>query len=113
MDANIAILTGALTAPPELRILATGAVIARYLLSVRTDHPPLRLDVIPVCQWNPPSYATTYPAGTRLVAVGSVQRRYWDHAHTRGSTIEFVADHVFEDADLELCSDSVSPGGGP
>ena len=94
MDENIAIVTGLLTSPTEIRTLDSGAVIARYLLAVRSTEPRHRLDVIPVTQWNPPSEASTYSSGTRLRAVGSFQRRFWDDDRGRRTRLEVVAETV-------------------
>lgn len=94
MDWNLVVLTGLLAAPTEIRTLDSGAVVAKYLLSVRATEPTRRLDVIPITQWDPPSEASTYSSGTRVKAVGSIQRRFWEGDSGRRSHIEFVASLV-------------------
>lgn len=97
MDLNLVIVSGLLAAPPELRTLDSGAIVARYLLTIRSNEPKRRVDVVPVTQWNPPSEASTYSSGSRLYAVGSIQRRFWDASAGRRSRLEFVATRVVDD----------------
>lgn len=103
MDMNLVVISGLLAAPPELRTLDSGAVIARYLLTTRTDEPRRRVDVVPVTQWNPPSEASTYASGSRLCAVGSIQRRFWDAADGRRGRLEIVASQIVDErAQLDI-----------
>lgn len=94
MDWNLVTMSGRLTAPVEIRTLNSGAVMARYLLTVVSDFPAKRVDIIPVSQWDPPSEVANFASGTRLLAVGSMQRRFWDEGFGAGSNLEFVATHV-------------------
>ncbi len=103
MDTNFVILSGELAAPVELRTLNSGAITARYLLTIRSDDPKRRVDVVPVTQWDPPSGAFAYSTGTRLYAIGSVQRRFWSGIEGRRSQLEVVATQVVRScSELEI-----------
>jgi single-strand DNA-binding protein len=96
MDLNLVVLAGRLAAPPEVREFESGSRLVRYLLTVRTDEPHRRVDVVPVTLWDPPSELIELdPApGERLWVTGSVQRRFWSAEEGRRSRIEIVASEV-------------------
>lgn len=94
MDFNMGAISGLLSVPPELIVLDSGAAFARYLVIVKSDHPAERMDVLPVVEWEPPTSNLALPAGTRVVAVGSFQRRFFDAGMSRRSRLEFVASTV-------------------
>lgn len=96
MDLNIVVVCGRLAAPPEIRVFDSGTRLARYLVTVRTDAPRSRVDVLPVTLWDPPDdvvEAMPEP-GRRIWASGCVQRRFWDGPDGRRSRLEIVAHHV-------------------
>lgn len=107
MDLNLVVVSGRLAAPPEVRQFESGSRLARYLVTVRSEEPRRRVDVLPVTIWNPDDeLVDADPApGTRVWAAGSVQRRFWSGAEGRRSRLELVADQVClrepEDADPE------------
>lgn len=96
MDLNLVVLAGRLAAPPEFRRFESGARLVRYLVTVRSDEPRRRVDVVPVTQWNPDEAALAAPAdpGRRLWIAGGVQRRFWDGDATRRSRLEIIAHQV-------------------
>jgi single-stranded DNA-binding protein len=96
MDLNLVVLSGRLAAPPEIRVFESGARLARYLVTVRSEEPISRVDVIPVTLWDPPDdlVALDPPPGTGLWVAGSVQRRFWSAEEGRRSRIEIVAEQV-------------------
>ncbi|OFW66777.1 MAG: hypothetical protein A2Z12_09265 [Actinobacteria bacterium RBG_16_68_21] len=104
MDLNLVVVSGRLAAPPELRQFESGSRLARYLVTVRTEEPHRRVDVLPVTLWDPPAElvdADPVP-GTRVWVAGSVQRRFWSGTEGRRSQIELVADQVcLRDAEPE------------
>ena len=96
MDLNLVVLAGRLAAPPEIRQFESGAHLVRYLLTVRSEEPTRRVDVVPVTMWDPSDElleADPQP-GTRLWVAGSVQRRFWSESEGRRSRLEVVADQV-------------------
>ncbi|HSM01011.1 MAG TPA: single-stranded DNA-binding protein [Acidimicrobiia bacterium] len=96
MDLNLVVVSGRLAAPPELRQFESGARLARYLVTVRSEEPTRRVDVLPVTLWDPcEELLDEDPApGRRLWAVGSIQRRFWSATEGRRSHLELVADQV-------------------
>lgn len=96
MDLNLVVVSGRLAAPPEIRQFESGARLARYLVTVRSEEPTRRVDVLPVTMWDPSDElldAEPVP-GTRVWVAGSVQRRFWSGSDGRRSRIELVADQV-------------------
>ena len=53
MDLNLVVMAGRLAAEPTLRVFDSGRTLVRYLVTVKTEGPPNRIDVIPVVQWDP------------------------------------------------------------
>ena len=96
MDLNMVVLNGRLAAVAEHRVLDSGTRMARLLVTVRSDEPHSRLDVLPVIWWEPDDEFVANPpgVGSRIWISGSVQRRYWESADGRRSKIEVVAAHV-------------------
>ena len=93
MDNNILVLSGRLAAPPEVRTLAGGARLARYLVTVRSGPPARRVDVLPVTLWDPPASVLEEepPPGNPVWVAGSIRRVFGREAAGRQSTIEIVA----------------------
>jgi single-stranded DNA-binding protein len=68
----------------------------RYLVTVRSEEPRRRVDVVPVTLWDPGDElidAEPTP-GRRVWVVGTVQRRFWSAEEGRRSRLEIVADRV-------------------
>jgi len=96
MDLNLMVVSGRLAAPPEIRQFESGARLARYLVTVRSEAPVRRVDVLPVTLWDPDDQlidAAPGP-GSRVWVAGSVQRRFWSASEGRRSRLELVADQV-------------------
>ena len=96
MDLNLIVVSGRLAAPPELRQFESGARLARYLVTVRSEEPSRRVDVLPVTLWDPADeLLDADPApGARVWVVGSLQRRFWSATEGRRSRLELVAEQV-------------------
>jgi single-strand DNA-binding protein len=94
MDLNLVVLSGRLAAPPELRVLDSGTRLVRYLVTVSTEDPRHRIDVLPVTLWHPPEDVLSLDVGERVFVVGSVQRRFWSNPERRRSRLEIVAEHI-------------------
>jgi single-stranded DNA-binding protein len=96
MDLNLAVIAGTLAAPPEIRSFESGALLARYLVTVRSTEPRRRVDTVPVVEWSPadPKAIEDLDRGDRIWIVASVQRRFWDGTEGRRSRLEIVAHHV-------------------
>ena len=96
MDLNLVIIAGHLAAAPEVRAFESGTRLIRYLVTVRSENPHRRLDVLPVTLWDPPDelLEDDLQPGRRLWAVGAVQRRFWSAPDGRRSRLEVIACHV-------------------
>lgn len=105
MDFNLTIIGGRLAAVPEHRSFQSGSHLLRLLVTVRSEAPRRRVDVIPVSWWDPEPDAVEagYGPGQPVWVAGSVQRRFWSAQDGRRSRIEVVAHDVrFRTADLPL-----------
>ncbi len=107
MNLNVVVLCGKLAAPPELREYNSGARLVRSLITVRSDTPRRRVDVVPVTLWDPsPDHEILdAPVGQAVYAAASIQRRFWTEPEGRKSRLEVVAHH------MEIQND-IPPGGG-
>lgn len=94
MDLNLAVLAGRLATTPELRTFDSGARLVRVLVTVRSERPTPRIDVVPVCLWDPPEDLADAAAADRVWVSGRVQRRFQDGPEGRRSRLEVVADQV-------------------
>lgn len=96
MDMNVVVLCGKLAAPPELREFESGARLVRSLVTVRSDSPRRRVDVVPVTLWDPqPDHELLRaPAGEAVYVAATVQRRFWTSSEGRRSRLEVVAHHI-------------------
>ncbi len=96
MDLNVVVLSGKLSAPPELRKFESGSTLVRSLVTVRADAPRRRVDVVPVTLWDPEPEHDILCAGVgeAVWITGSVQRRFWSDADSRRSRLEIVASHI-------------------
>lgn len=105
-DVNLVVLRGRLASDPELRVFESGSRLIRYLVTVRTEHPKRRVDVIPVTVWDPSDEDWAEPGekGQRFTVLGAAQRRFWEGPDGRRSRVEVVAEQVeaFPAEELEM-----------
>lgn len=105
MDLNLIVLCGRLAVEPELKEFDSGSRLVRLLVTVRSDEPRRRVDVVPVTLWDPPQdLLDDMPdKGRRIWVCGSVQRRFWESPEGRKSRLEVVAEqvHLKDVEDLE------------
>lgn len=113
MDMNVVVLCGKLAAPPELREFESGARLVRSLITVRSDTPRRRVDVVPVTLWDPkPDHEIlSAPAGQAVYASASIQRRFWTSEEGRQSRLEVVAHHLELHGQKDGLPTSESAGG--
>ena len=98
MDLNLIVLSGRLASAPEMRVFDSGTRLIRYLVTVRTETPRRRIDVLPVTLWDPSEDVTAdLEPGRRVWVAGSAQRRFWEGPAGRRSRIEIVAEQVTHD----------------
>jgi len=105
MDLNLIVLCGRLAVEPELKEFDSGSRLVRLLVTVRSDEPRRRVDVVPVTLWDPPQdlLEDMPDKGRRIWVCGSVQRRFWESPEGRRSRLEVVAEqvHLKDIEDLE------------
>ena len=96
MDLNLVVLCGRLASPGELRVFESGTRLLRLLITVRTEEPARRVDVVPVSLWDPDEdlVEAVREPGVRVWAAGAVQRRFWEGPGGRRSRLEVVAHQV-------------------
>ena len=110
MDLNLIVIAGRLAAEPELTTFASGARLLRLLVTVRSQEPRRRIDVLPVVMWDPTDSVQIdeLVRGTRVWVAGSVQRRFWSAEAGRTSRVEIVAHDVQPRPDVVANEDSDS-----
>ena len=87
---NLAVLTGELSSPPEIRLLDSGTRLAQLQVRVREAH--ARSTNVPVTVWNPSDAVEALDAGDEITVVGRVERRFFATRDGRtGSRVEVVA----------------------
>jgi single-stranded DNA-binding protein len=96
MDLNLIVIAGRLAAEPELTTFASGARLLRLLVTVRSQEPRRRIDVLPVVMWDPSDdILPDEPLrGVAVWVAGSVQRRFWSADAGRTSRVEIVAHDI-------------------
>lgn len=102
MDLNLTVLCGRIATEPEVRSFDSGTRLIRYLITVRSESPRRRVDVVPVTLWDPTDDQVAAPGakGVRIWICGAVQRRFWESPDGRRSRLEVIAEQVtIHDAD--------------
>lgn len=90
---NVVVLRGALSRSPEARDLRSGDVLVTYEVTVPgRDGSPA--ESVPVVWFTPPVGAADLDAGTEVVVVGRVKRRFFRAGGATQSRTEVVADKV-------------------
>jgi hypothetical protein len=91
VDTNLVFLCGRVASAPDLETGAWGERVARLLVTVRTNHPRRRIDVIPVTQRDPDPGLEKLAPGDWLRVWGSIERRIGREPDGRRTRIEVVA----------------------
>lgn len=92
---NLAVLVGELSSAPEVRDLGERGRVAS--LAVRTPTADGATSV-PVTVWSPPAWLEDASAGTRVVLVGPVRRRFYrSGSGATGSRVEVEASAIARD----------------
>ena len=92
---NIAILIGRLARPAEERILPSGDRVATLEVTVEGVDGQ-RSETVPVSWFNPSTDIVELAAGTELVIVGSVRRRFFRSGGLTQSRTDLTAVHVLD-----------------
>lgn len=90
-DLNIVVLAGHLAAEPDLQRYPSGEARLRLRLSIVSEGPPRRVDVLPVTVWDPPPGAETMPLASEVTVGGVIRRRFRATPGGRASRLEILA----------------------
>ena len=94
MDAesfNVAIVRGACSSPPEVRVLPSEQRLAQLQLTTRVDG---RAMSVPVSVLDPPAWLCDLDAGDEVVVLGAVRRRFVRAGGATASRVEIEAEIV-------------------
>ena len=92
MSFNQAVLRGTLSSVPEVRVLASETVIATLQLTTRVgDGPAIS---VPVMVSEPPQWLEASEAGTELVVLGTIRRRFFRAGGATASRVEVHAESL-------------------
>lgn len=96
MDLNLVVIAGRIATEPDIRTFESGSTLMRLLVTVRSETPRRRIDVIPVVQWNPDIDAISdeLVRGRKVWVVGALHRRFWSPNDGRLSRVEIVAHEI-------------------
>jgi hypothetical protein len=89
---NLVVVCGRCSGPPELRELESGRALAS--LAVRSRGADGRTTSVPVTVWEPAAWVEDLDAGTEVVVVGAVRRRFFRTA-TGGAGTRVDVEAVF------------------
>ena len=88
---NVVVLRGTLVAELRWRELPSGQLLGQFDVTTRDD---TGTQTVPVAWFDPPSAADELAAGSELVVVGSVRRRFFRAGSATQSRTEVVATKV-------------------
>ena len=90
--ANLVILAGVLSSDPRPLDLASGDTLLRFEVTIRNDGD--RAESVPVVRFDAMASERALTAGSPVVVVGRVRRRYFRAGGSTVSRTEVVADRV-------------------
>lgn len=99
MELNVTILRGPLSSPPELRCLPSGSEVATLSVRVPVDG---RSTSVPVTVWDPPGWVADLHAGSEVLVLGTVRRRFYRTAGGTGSRVDVEASVITRDERRKL-----------
>lgn len=91
---NVVVVTGALSRPPEARILPSGDRLLALEVSMAPRRPGERTETVPVVWPDAPARAVELEVGEGVVVTGRVRRRFFRSGGATQSRTEVVADVV-------------------
>lgn len=92
VDVNLGLVIGELVAAPETRTLPSGTLAASFSLTVRARG--VKTTSVPAVWYDPPKRVFKWEPGDRIVANGSIVRRFFQSAGGLGSATEVVVQHA-------------------
>ena len=89
---NVVVLRGILARPAQHVELPSGSRLVSLEVTVRRESGPA--EPVPVSWTDPPAWASTLDAGSEVVVLGRVRRRFFRSAGVTQSRTEVVASRV-------------------
>jgi len=114
MNFNIVVLSGRLAVEPEIEVFESGSVVVKLLVTVHTEEPRRRIDVLPIAWYNPDmDVVDDLERGSHVWVSGAVQRRFWSADARRQSRVEIVAGDVqLNRKDVSELAEAITKGEG-
>jgi hypothetical protein len=91
---NLSVVAGVASGPPEVRTLESGTRLATFGLRCPSGGAGERNTSVPVTVWDPAAWIETLEAGTPVVVMGSLRRRFFQRPGGVGSRVELEAELV-------------------
>jgi hypothetical protein len=91
---NVGVLCGPCSGPAELRVLESGSRLATLALRCPSGPGEERATSVPVTVWDPPAWVETLEAGTEVVVVGRLRRRFYQRPGGVGSRVDLEAEII-------------------
>jgi single-strand DNA-binding protein len=88
---NVAVVRGACSSPPEVRVLPSDQRLAQLQITTRIDG---RAMSVPVSVLEPAAWVEALDAGDEVVVLGSVRRRFFRTGGATASRVEIEAEIV-------------------
>jgi single-strand DNA-binding protein len=88
---NVAVVWGACSSPPDVRVLPSEQRLAQLQLTTRVDGRALS---VPVSVIDPPAWLEDLDAGDEIVVLGPVRRRFFRAGGSTASRVEIEAEIV-------------------
>ena len=88
---NLAVVRGAVSSPPEVRLLPSETKLVQLQVTTRLAEETLS---VPVACWSAASWVEELEPGDEVVIVGRVRRRFFRAAGATASRVELEADVV-------------------
>ncbi len=111
-DLNLVFICGRVASEPDLRRYDSGTRQLRMLVTVRSEHPRRRIDVIPVTVWDPDDQLVGpgIEVGSRVMVAGIVQRSLWNGPEGHRSRVEVIGRQVTVQQPAMAASGSATVG---
>jgi len=91
---NLAVLCGPCSGPAEVRVLESGTRLATLAVRGPATGADERATSVPVTVWDPPAWIEAVEAGTVVVVVGRMRRRFYQRPGGVGSRVDLEAELI-------------------
>ena len=106
---NVVVLHGLLARPAQDRVLPSGSRLLTLEVTISREDGPA--EPVPVAWFDAPAWAASLDAGSEVVVVGRVRRRFFRAGGATQSRTEVVASRVVRAAETKRARAAVSGAG--